>query len=113
MTIGAAWNITDPAKPWADWDPNANIAIPIGLAGWLAEIGATYGSHQVLTAAPLEVASLGTFEADEAGTVRVRMKLVASPTFTQGAKYPFTLRVLGADGVTQDDRTLWLRVKDR
>ena len=114
MTIGAAWNIIDdPTKPWALWDPDANIRIPIGLADWLADIGAAYGSHQVIAAAPLECADAGTFETDDAGTIRVRMKLVTSPVYTAGKKYPFTVRVLGADGATRDDRTFWLKVKDR
>lgn len=110
MTIGAAWNVDDPTKPWALWDPNANIVIPIGVDDWLADIGATYGTHDIITAAPLECASEGTYAS---GTIGVRMKLVTSPNYTAGVKYPFTIRLIGADGVTQDDRTLWLKVKDR
>lgn len=110
MTIGAAWNIDDPAKPWALWDPNANIKIPIGLAAWLVDLSTSYASHQIITAAPLECADPG---AHVDGTIAVRMKLVATPTFTEGVKYPFTVRVVGADGLTQDDRTFWLKVKSR
>ena len=108
--IGDAWNIDDPTKPWALWDPDANVPIPIGLDDWLAEIGATYGSHSIITADPLECASAGTYAA---GTILVRMKLQAAPTYTAGVKYPFTVRVVGADGITQDDRTLWLKIKQR
>lgn len=110
MTIGAAWNVDDPAKPWALWDPNANIRIPIGVDDWIAELSTTYGSHQVIAAAPLECAEAGTYSA---GTIVVRMKLVASPVYTAGVKYPFTIRITGVDGVTVDDRTLWLKVKER
>lgn len=110
MTIGAAWNIDDPTKPWALWDPDANIVIPIGLDSWLADIGSSYGSHQIITAAPLECASPGTYAL---GTIGVRMKLVTSPTYKAGTKYPFTVRLTGADSITKDDRTLWLKVKDR
>lgn len=110
MTIGAAWNIDDPKKPWADWDPDANIVIPIGVADWLAAMSTTYGSHQIIAAAPLECADQGTHVL---GTIGVRMKLVTSPTYKSGMKYPFTVRLTGADGVTKDDRTLWLKVKDR
>lgn len=110
MTIGAAWNIDDPDKPWAKWDPEANIAIPIGITDWLTELGAAYGSHDIIAAPPLECVSEGT---NVAGTITVRMKLVASPTYKSGAKYPFTIRLFGLDGATQDDRTLWLKVKDR
>lgn len=110
MPIGANWNTDDPKKPWALWDPDANIVIPIGLDDWLAEIGTSYGSHDIITAAPLECAAEGTYSS---GTIGVRMKLVTTPTYIAGVKYPFTVRVVGADGVTQDDRTLWLKVKDR
>jgi hypothetical protein len=110
MTIGAAWNVDDPNKPWTLWDPNANIVIPIGLDAWLTELGTTYGSHDIITAAPLECASEGTYSA---GIIGVRMKLVAAPVFTPGVKYPFTVRVVGLDAVTQDDRTFYLKVKDR
>ena len=110
MPLGAAWNIDDPTKPWIDWDPQANIRIPIGVADWLTELGDTYASHDVIATPPLECADEG---AHAAGTIPVRMKLVASPTYTAGQKYPFTLRIFGADGLTQDDRTWWLKVKDR
>jgi hypothetical protein len=108
--IGAEWNVDDPAKPWALWDPDANITIPIGVDDWLAQIGTTYGSHQILAPAPLECASVGSYVA---GTIGVRMKLVTSPVYKPGVKYPFTVRLTGADGVTKDDRSLWLKVKDR
>lgn len=110
MAIGAAWNIDDPNKPWALWDPDANIKIPIGVDDWLAELGTSYGSHQIITAAPLQCVAPGSYNA---GTIEVRMALVATPTYTEGTKYPFTLRIVGADSTTKDDRTLWLKVKSR
>lgn len=113
MTIGAAWNVDDPLKPWARFDPDANIPIPIGLAEWLADLGTTYGSHDVITATPLECVEEGVLEPDAAGTVRVRMRLIPAATYTPGAVYPFTVRVFGADGQTRDDRTFYLRVKNR
>ncbi len=110
MATGAAWNVDDPLKPWALWDPDANIKIPVYLDDWIAELSTGYGSHTVTAAAPLEVADAGTYVD---GVIAVRMKLVTSPTYTAGKKYPFTIRLTGADGITKDDRTLWLKVKDR
>lgn len=110
MATGAAWNEDDPLKPWALWDPNANIKIPIYLDDWIAELSTAYGSHEIITAAPLECADQGTYVD---GVIAVRMKLVSSPTYTPGVKYPFTIRLTGADAVTKDDRTLRLKVKDR
>ncbi len=110
MTIGAAWNTEDPEKPWALWDPDANIKIPIGVADWLTDLGVAYASHEVITEDPLQCVSPG---AHSSGTIDVRMALVATPTYTAGTKYPFTLRLHGSDGQTVDDRTLWLKVKPR
>jgi hypothetical protein len=82
----------------------------VGVSDWLSELGTSYGSHTVTAAAPLQCVSQGTHSA---GTIPIRMALVASPVFKAGTKYPFTLRIVGADGITKDDRTLWLKVKDR
>lgn len=110
MATGAAWNVDDPAKPWALWDPDANIKIPVYLDDWIAELSTSYGSHQIITAAPLECADAGTYVD---GLIAVRMKLVTTPTYVTGRLYPFTVRLTGADAVTKDDRTLWLKVKER
>lgn len=108
--IGEAWNIDDPTKPWALWDPDANLIIPIGVTDWLAEMGVAYGSHQVIAAAPLECADQGT---NVGGVIGVRMKLAAAAVYKKGTKYPFTIRLTGADAISKDDRTLWLQVKPR
>ncbi len=110
MTTGAAWNTDNPEKPWALWDPDANITIPIGLADWLASLGVSYGSHEVIADAPLQCVDPGTYQS---GTVGVRMALANGAIFQEGAKYPITIRVVGTDGETQDDRTLWLKIKSR
>lgn len=111
MTIGANWNLDNPDKPWALWDPDANIVIPIGVDAWLSELGTTYGSHSIITDDPLTCVSQGLYSA---GTIGVRMALAGlPPSFTPGKKYPFTIRVVGADALTRDDRTLWLKIKER
>lgn len=110
MTIGAAWDLSDPKKPVLPWDPDANIVIPFGVDGWLTELGTTYGDHSVIADAPLECASEGTYSA---GIIGVRMKLATGATFAKNKKYPFTLRIIGADTATQDDRTFYLKVGDR
>ena len=110
MATGDAWNVDDPTKPWALWDPDANIKIPIFLDDWIAELSTSYGSHTIITSAPLEVVDQGSYVD---GLIAVRMKLVSTPTYKAGSKYPFTIRLTGADSVTKDDRTLYLKVKER
>lgn len=111
MTIGAAWNVDNPEKPFADWDPDADIKIPIGLEDWLTvDLGTAYQSHQIITASPLVCEDAGTYTD---GTVLVRMALIDGADYTEGTKYAFTVRVFGSDGTTQDDRTLFLKVKQR
>ena len=109
MTTGLAWDLSDPLKPVALFDPDAIRTIPIDVGTLLTSMGTTYASHTVITADPLECISQGTHSA---GVIPVQMKLASAAQFTMGQKYPFTIRVVGADG-QQDDRTLWLKLKDR
>lgn len=117
--IGDAWT-TDPEnprdKPWMVWDPDARKAIPIGLRAWLEdELGVAYSDHEIVLPAgsPLAVQDKGTFAADTAGTVLVKMKLADTPVYTEGLKYPFTVRVIGNDGFTRDDQTFYLLLKSQ
>lgn len=113
MATGIAWNTTDdPLKPWALFDTNARRIIPFELADWLAEMGTTYGAHEVIAAAPLECVD-SPYSADVlAITMRLVSGLVAGTDYNLGQKYPFTIRLTGADGQI-DDRTLWLKLVDR
>lgn len=108
MTTGAAWDVSDPLKPTTLFDPNAEIIFPIGVDDWLAELGTTYGSHSVILASPLELVSAGTYSG---GTIPVRIRLASGAAY-KIQRYGFTLRIVGADG-QKDDRTLYLKVKDR
>lgn len=110
MTTGAAWDVSRPEKPTALWDPQANIIIPIFVDDWLLMLGDTYGSHSIVTDDPLECVSQGLYIN---GIIGVRMRVKDSVPFTAGAKYPFTIRIVGTDTQTRDDRTLWLKVKER
>lgn len=111
--IGNAWDVTDPLKPVAIFDTNADIRIPIGLNGWLAGLGVAYGGHEVIAPLPLECMEEGSYGSDEAGTVLVRIRVKPGAVFTLPLKAPFTVRVHGADGSTQDDRTFCLKLVSR
>jgi hypothetical protein len=113
MATGTAWNVEDdPLKPCALFDTNARRVIPFELADWLAEMGTTYGSHEVIAESPLECVS-SPYSADVlALTMKLRAGLVAGEDYNIGQKYPFTVRLTGADGQI-DDRTLWLKLMDR
>lgn len=109
MATGSAWNVDDPLKPWAYFDTNARRVIPLELDGWLAEMGTTYGSHVIIADSPLECLS-SPYSADVlALTMRLRTGLVEDTDYVVGTKYPFTVRLTGADGQI-DDRTLWLKL---
>ena len=109
MTTGIAWDVSDPLKPWALFDPDAIRIIPIEVAALLESMGTTYASHTVIAASPLECLSAGTHSA---GVIPVKVAMLSGATYTAGVKYPFTIRVVGADG-QKDDRTLWLKIKQR
>lgn len=109
MATGDQWNVSNPEKPWTLWDPDANIVIPIFVDDWLAKLGVAYGGHSIIATDPLLCAGQGLYLA---GIIGVRMALSGAP-FEYNHKYPFTIRITGADLLTQDDRTLWLKIKER
>lgn len=108
MATGSFWNVDDPLKPWALFDPNAIIDIPIEIGDWLTSLGSTYASHTIIASDPLEAVS----SSHSAGTIVVRMQVASGAEYTSGMKYPFTVRLVCADG-QQDDRTLRLKVTSR
>lgn len=108
MATGSAWNIDDPTKPWALFDTDADVKIPIGVDDWLTSLGVGYASHEVIAAAPLECPAPGTHT--PGAPILVRMRVASGASFTAGQKYPFTIRVHGDDGTTKDDRTFWLKL---
>jgi len=110
MTTGPAWDLADPNKPFALFDPNAIRIIPFDPTALLASMGTDYASHLVTAATPLECLNPGAPTPE--GILPIRMGVKSGATFTQGKKYPFTIRIVGADG-QQDERTLWLKLKDR
>lgn len=110
MATGDFWNVTDdPAKPWGLFDPDASIVFPIEIDDWLTSLGVGYASHTIIADTPLECVT----SSHSAGVISVSMQLLAGADYTAGMKYPFTVRLVGDDTFTQDDRTLYLKVKDR
>lgn len=108
MATGSYWNDPTGPKPWALFDTDAIIEIPIEIADWLDSLASTYQSHQILVDEPLEC----TGSVIASNIITATMKVKAGATFTKGVKYPFTVRLVCADG-QQDDRTLWLKLVDR
>lgn len=111
MTTGAAWHIEeDPAweivKPWAWFDKDDVIDIPMSWVDWLADKGTTYGSHTIVVSTGLECVQ----SSESAGVVTIRIrKDPAGPDLVDKFKYAFTCRMVGANGEKQD-RTLYLKV---
>ena len=108
MATGNFWNDDNPLKPWGLFDPDAELVLPVEIDGWLESMATTYASHTVTAGSPLECVS----SQHAAGIISVRMRVADGAEYTEGVKYPFTIRLMGADG-QQDDRTLWLKVKSR
>lgn len=105
---GDFWNTYDPARPWGLFDPDSELSFPIEIDDWLSKMATTYASHSVIADSPLECVS----DVYVDGVITVRIALAAGARYMQGKKYPFTIRVVGADG-QQDDRTLWLKLMPR
>lgn len=108
MTTGAAWNVSNPLKPWALFDPDATRDIPFEWDLWLADIGSTYASHTVLTDPNLQCVT----STQAAGIIKVRIKKAVAGTLVAGTKYYVTCRITAANGEV-DDQTLWLKIVDK
>lgn len=108
MPTGDFWNTSDPLRPWALFDVDAIIDIPFDVSAWLTSLGSTYASHSVTAASPLECVT----SAHSAGIIKLRLKVASGAEPETGKKYPFSVRLVCADG-QQDDRTLYLKLVQR
>lgn len=109
VTAGDFWDITDPAKPIGEFDPNAKLRFPLTVQDILDGMGTTYASHEIIAALPVEVLDPGTHAA---GVVTPFIGLLDGSTWSLGDKLAVTIRIVGADG-QQDDRTVYLKLKER
>lgn len=108
MTTGAAWNVDNPYKPWARFDPDAIREIPFDWAAWLTDIGSTYATHTIIPNANLEC----TTSVQASGVITATIKKAAAGTLTVGTKYGVTCRIVAANG-EQDDQTLYLKIVEK
>ena len=108
MTTGAAWNLDDPLKPWALFDPDSTRDIPFDWASWLADIGSTYFAHVILPDSNLEHVASAQF----AGVIEARIRKASAGTLVVGTKYPVTCRITSTSGEIED-QTLWLKVIEK
>jgi hypothetical protein len=112
MATGEAWNLDNPTKPWALFDTNARIIIPFEIQDWLIELGTTYADHEILTDIPLECDGSMHSNGVIAITMQLHPSAILDVDYVINTKYPFTVRLTGADGQI-DDRTLWLKLVHR
>jgi hypothetical protein len=98
------WDVSNPVKPTGIKDPNAILDYPISFVAWLADIADTYVSHTVVSlTGGLAVNS----SAQSAGIITVWLS-----GGTVGETGSFTVRIVTTGGRT-DDRTFWLKIKER
>jgi hypothetical protein len=107
-TTGTFWDLTDPLKPFGLFDPDGVYDFPLNWADWLADIGDTYASHQVICDPALTCPA-----SDQAsGVITVRIEASGAPALAIGKKYPFTVRITTTNGQVED-QTLWLKVIEK
>lgn len=105
-----AWHVDEDEdevpKPWAWFDKDDVIDIPIDWSDWLTDKGTTYSLHTVIPDAGLVCVQSSQL----AGVVTVRIsKDPSGDDLVNGRKYGFTVRMQGANGEIQD-RTFFLKV---
>ena len=108
MATGSAWNLSNPLKPFALFDPNAVRDIPFEWIVWLTDIGSVYQSHTIIVSPGLEcVQSSQAFS-----VIKARIRKNPAQELIAGEKYAVTCRIVAANG-EQDDQTLWLKITEK
>ena len=111
MTTGAAWHTDEDAtvevvKPWAWFDKDDIIDIPMSWAAWLADKGTTYSSHTITVHADLVCPA----SSQSAGVITIRVKKNPSgAALVNNQKYAVTCHIVGVSGQEQD-RSLFLKI---
>jgi len=108
MATGSAWNVSNPLKPVALFDPNAVRDIPFEWDLWLTDIGSYYQSHTVVVGAGLTCPS----SSQALGVIKVRIQKDPALPLVVGTKYPVTCRIVAANGEI-DDQTVWLKITEK
>lgn len=107
MTTGAAWNVTNPRKPYALFDADAIRDIPFDWTDWLADIGTTYASHMITCEDGLQCVNPTTGQ--NAGIISARIEASGSVPLIVGTYYFVTCHIVALDG-QEDDQTLYLKI---
>jgi hypothetical protein len=97
------WDTTVIDKPKGVKDPDAILDYPVDFSDWLTDISDTYASHTVITSDGLTEDS----SSESAGVITVFIS-----GGVEGVTEWFTVRITTTGGRT-DDRTLYLKIKER
>ena len=108
MATGEAWNLDDPKKPVALFDPNAIRDIPFEWDVWLSDIQSSYASHSFTAAPGLTVVS----SVQSGGIIKVRIKKDPVLPLVVGQTYSLTCHIIAADG-QEEDQTLYFKISEK
>ncbi len=107
-TTGLAWILTNPLKPYALFDSNAIRNVPIDFNEWLADIGSTYASHEIICADGMQC----LVSSESLGIITAEIRTDPGVVLRINTKYAVTWRIIAANG-EQDDRTFYFKVTNR
>lgn len=108
MTTGAFWTVTDPKKPYCEFDPNGKLDIPWDWTDFLTGEGTTLVSYSwIYPDVGLTVASvvLATH------IIKARVQADGVTTLVAGSKYRITSRIIDSAG-QQWDQTLSFKIRE-
>lgn len=104
------WNTDNPAKPWGNFDPQAQLDIPFDWSAWLADLGVAYDSHVIEVESPLEL--VGSTHTE--GVITAYVKVASGGTYSIGRKYRVTCRITTTGSPSRvDERSVYLKMVER
>ncbi len=112
LPTGDAWDVTDPKKPFMDFDPDAVLDIPYDWIDWLAAISDIYADHEMKPVPLNGVSLLCSESAEVGGRIIARIKKPVSGDLVPKKKYGMTCHIVTADG-QEEDFTLWFKIREK
>lgn len=111
---GDYWDLTNPAKPLGELDPQDKLDIPMDWTDWLLEIGATLASSPVgftcFPQVPLQVLATSQVDSDRKGVFRVAVDPLTYDPGTHLKKvFEVRCHIVASDG-QEKDQTLYFKI---
>jgi hypothetical protein len=109
LALGDAWDVSNPEKPRADFDPNAVRWVRLDISDFLDVAAVPYTDHTMRPEAPMVVEESNF--SDGVISALISVDPVRPTTFKVGKVYGVTFHFQAGQEI--DEQTLYFRMKEK